>query len=144
MAIPFRDRLRKRVAKIRAIPFRFGVRPYFVAVEVKSWSGDERGEGLSAKTLVKITEANGRPPKIRWLNSEEIALGGFEQAAVRVGPITPGNTPREALEPCTDGNDTVHWILTGPRYPNGAKFALRDVEDHRGYQFNVILEKVAD
>lgn len=150
----FVDRLRARVTKVRALADAFGVRQYTVAVRVNTWSGDERGDGNQVSTLttdtVAVTEAGGKPPKVRWLSTEQRAVygaagvGGFASELVEVGPITPGNTLRSALQPSTSGNDTVEWILTGPKYPDGARFSLKEIRDDRGYQFKVVLEKVAD
>lgn len=143
----FQSNLRKSVAKIRAIPKKFGVRVYSVAVRVQTWTGAERGEGAAATTTYKIAEFGGAPPKVRWLNQEQLALAGLEFGAevIEVGPVTPGNTPREYLTPPTSGNNSVvEWIVTGPKYPNGACFSLRELRDDRGYQFKAVLKKSAD
>lgn len=140
----FQSNLRKRVRRIRAIPSRFGVREYSVLVRVRTWAGAERGEGAETVTDYPITESDGKPPRVRWLNDEQLALGGYDAGTVKVGPITPGGTPRSALEPSTSGNDDVRWILTGPSYPTGGAFSLKEIDDDRGYQFTVVLEKVAD
>lgn len=145
----FRDDLRTVVAEIRSIPNEFGVRPYSVAVRVNEWSGDERGDGdqtsTKTSTTTAITEANGAPPKVRWLTDEQLALAGVEHGAelIEVGPITPGNTLHATITQ-TPTNGTVEWIVTGPRYPSGAIFTMKELKDHRGYQFRVVLQKSSD
>lgn len=120
------------------------MREYDVAVRVRSWSGAERGEDLKAECITPITEAGGRPPRVRWLSNEQLALGGYPAGTVEVGPITPGNTLRSSLEPKSEGNDEIEWILTGPAFPCGGAFSLKDIRDDRGYQFKVVLTKVGD
>lgn len=139
----FRDNLRKAVGAVRAIPGVYGVRPYTVQVEVKSWSGAERGEGVAVTDTTTIAE-NGVPPKVRWLRDEELAVGGYASGAVEVGPITPdypgGGTALSTLVPTLPANSTLRYILTGPRYPDGAHFVMKQVRHDRGYQYSVVLE----
>lgn len=143
----FRDELLKTATRVRAIPHAFGVRPYSVVIRVTSWLGAERGEGAQDANLVveetPVVEYGGAPPKVRWLSTEELALAAATPGADMcvVGPVTPGNLPREAFEPTPD-NGEVLWVLTGPKFPDGAPFACRKVEDDRGYHYKFTLERV--
>jgi hypothetical protein len=146
--VTFRDSLRQAVHRIRAIPNQFGVRPYSVVVQTQTWSGAEVGEGTATTTSTAITEHDGAPPKVRWLDDEEIALGGYSSGAVEVGPVTPdfpgGGTLLALLAPDPPVTSTVRVVITGPQYPSGGAFRVRDVEHHRGYQYRLRCEKAAD
>lgn len=139
----FQSNLRKAVTRIRAIPNKFGVRVYSVSVRVRSWSGAERGEGTLTTTTYTIAEHGGAPPKVRFLNGEQLALAGesFGAEIIEVGPVTPGNTPREYMTPDPPDNAVVEWIVTGPKFPSGSIFTLKELRDDRGYQFKAVLQK---
>jgi hypothetical protein len=148
VAVTFRDGLRQAVHRIRAIPNAFGVRPYSVVVRTKTWSGAEVGEGSTTTVNTAITEHDGTPPKVRWLDDQEIALGGYSSGSIEIGPVTPdfpgGGTLLALLAPDPAVNSTVQVIITGPAYPSGGVFRIRDVEHHRGYQYRLRCEKAAE
>jgi hypothetical protein len=147
--IAFRNSLRKLAHTIRGIPDQLGWRPYTVSIETRSWDGGERGEGAETVTTTAITEANGHPPKVRFLTSEEIALGGYSQGTLEIGPITPdfgsGGTSLDTLAPLSPSDDTiVHYIITGPEFPNGARFRKADVETHRAGHYLLRVNRAGD
>jgi hypothetical protein len=119
----------------------YGVRQYSVAVEHKSWSGAERGEGTATTTTTAIAETGGVPPKVRWLSSEEVAVGGYEDGTVEIGPITPsftgGGTSLATILPTLGDNATMRLVLTGPRFPTGAYCRVHKVTHDRGYQYKI-------
>lgn len=120
----FRDSILPSVNAIRAIPGQLGWRPYTLTIETRTWSGAEIGEGTETVTLTPITEQYGQPPKIRWLDTEQLALGGYERATIEIGPMTPaypgGGILASTLEPHNLPNNTVvQYKLVGPAYPTG-------------------------
>jgi hypothetical protein len=146
----FRDDLREICFNARAIPGALGMRPYTVVMVTETWSGGvetwgggERGQGTPTRTETTILEADGQNPKVRQLNTEELALGGYAKGTWKIGPITPdfpgGGTPRENLLPDPADNTLVFYVLTGPAYPTGQRFTIVDVTDHRAFQYLVTV-----
>lgn len=141
----FKTDIRKLAYELRAMAGRdFEIRPYTVSVVTRTWSGDFPGEGLSSITTTPITEAHGQPPKVRVLNDEQIALGGLPRGAVKVGPITPdfpgGGTAFTTLSPASlDAGDSFYYVLTGPDYPSGARFVLKEAQADRTFGYTVTL-----
>lgn len=141
----FRDAILPSVNAIRAIPGTLGWRPYSLTIERRTWSGAEIGEGTETITSTPITEANGQPPKIRWLNNEQLALGGYEKATVEIGPMTPaypgGGILASVLEPSSLPNNTVvQYKLVGPAYPNGAYGRIVSFNHDRAGHFTLRVE----
>jgi hypothetical protein len=145
--VGFRDDMRALCYSVRSLPGGlFDMRPYSVAVRVTTWSGSHPGDGTETATSTAITEANGQPPKVRFLNDEEIALGGLPSGSVEVGPITPdfpgGGTALSTLAPASPAS-TVHYILTGPEFPTGAVFERASVRTDRAFHYLITLKPVS-
>lgn len=143
-----RDDLLPIVYSVRAIPGQFGIRMYSLTVRVSSWSGAHPGDGIeTVVSTTAITEAGGQPPKVRFLNDEERALGGLPDGTVDVGPITPdhpgGGTSLAVLAPSTDGT-IVHYILTGPDMPTGATFERVSIGTDHALHYTLRLKPVAE
>jgi hypothetical protein len=142
------DDLKPLLTSIRAIPGQFGLRPYTVSAVIRAYSGTYAGEGTKTDTTVAITEANGQPPKVRFLNDEELALGdNLGKGTIEVGPITPDHTGGgTTIAALTGGSaiagDIVHFVITGPEYPNGARFRLVGVSSDRALHYKVRLAPV--
>lgn len=134
-----RDAILPSINAIRAIPGQLGWRPYSLTIETRTWSGAEIGEGVETVTSTPITEQYGQPPKIRWLDSEQLALGGYEKGTLEIGPMTPsypgGGVLISALSPSNLPNNTVvQFKLVGPSYPQGAYCRLvTSTDDHAGH-----------
>lgn len=142
-----RDSLRKLAHRIRAIPGeRFGIRPYSVAIVVGTWSGAYVGSQAKYEQLAPITEGRGQPPKVRFLLEEALTLSGLNKGSCTVGPITPdfagGGTALRDLVPAVQQRQTVHVQLTGPAYPDGAKFAVKEVKTDRALHWTLVCEPV--
>lgn len=139
----FRDDLRAICFNARAIPGALGLRPYTVVMVTETWSGDELGQGTPTRAETTILEANGQNPKVRQLNTEEVALGGYGKGTWKIGPITPdfpgGGTPRDNLLPDPPNKTLVFYELTGPAYPTGQRMTIVDVTDHRAFQYLVTV-----
>jgi hypothetical protein len=146
-----RDRYRHIAARARRIPGQHGLRPYTVAIVVGAWSGSYIGRGDKTDTVVAITEAGGQSPKVRFLNEEQLALSastgaGLGKGACTIGPITPdfagGGTSLAELAPAVAAQQTVHVLLTGPAYPSGAKFLVKDVKTDHALHWTLVCEPV--
>ena len=142
------DTLKPILYSVRSIPGQLGLRPYSVAILSTTYSGAHTGRGDAIIESTAITEANGQPPKVRQLDTEELALGGLGKGSLRIGPITPGHTGGgtliETLKPCLIAGQTLHVIVTGPEYPNGAKFAIKDVQTDRALHYTLTVEPVSE
>ena len=144
----FADSLRELAYNARAIPGQLGIRPNSVAIVRGTWSGTNTGRGDEIGELWPITEANGQPPKVREINTEELALGNLGKGSLKIGPITPdfpgGGTALADLQPCVNAGQTVHVIVTGPAYPNGAKFVIKSVNADRALHWTLTVEPVSE
>ena len=143
-----RDQLLPLINGVRAIPGQLGIRQYSVSILVTSWSGANTGRGTSIDELFPVTEANGQPPKVRQLNTEELALGGLGKGSLRIGPITPGfaggGNAIDRFKPELAAGQTMHVMVTGPEYPNGAKFALKSFNSDHALHFTMDVEPVSE
>jgi len=133
---------------VRAIPGQaFGLRPYTVSVVRRSWSGSYAGEGTVTTTTTAIVESGGQPPKVRFVNDETRALGQLDSGSIEVGPITPdfagGGTSAAVLEQSSAAaGELVHYLVTGPSFPDGAHFRLIDIRTDRALRYMVRLAPV--
>jgi len=142
------DDLKPLLSTIRSIPGQLGLRPYTVAIVLKEYGGDTPGDGIEQETVTEITEANGQPPKVRFLTDEELAVGGLGSGSVKVGPITPSNLSGgvswAALTQTEAANNTVRaYRLTGPQFPDGADFMLVGSDSGRALHYTLTLAPVA-
>ncbi len=144
----FRDDLRALCYSVRSIPGQLEMRPYSVAIRTGSWSGAYTGRGVATNTDVLITESGGHNPKVRFLSGEELALGQLDSGAVEIGPITPdfpgGGTDLGDLLPAVADGQTVHVLLTGPKYPDGAQFRITDVKTDRAFHYKLTAQPVSN
>ena len=115
----------------RGIAGSLGFRVHTVAVLVQYFAGQHVGEEHQGDALTPVTEANGQPPRVRSLTTEEIALGNFPAGSLSIGPITPafpgGGTPDALLAGKLPENATRYVVLTGPMFPDGAKLTIERV-----------------
>lgn len=145
----FLDDLRSIATRARAIPGSLGLRPYTVAVLRRAWSGEHLGEGMRVETTTALTEHDGQPPKVRWLSSEQMALAGYEQATIEIGPMTPQGADGGVLLSDLTASDVgrrteVFFVITGPEFPDGAKFVAVNVRHDRAIHYTVRAQRVAD
>lgn len=143
-----RDQLLPLVYGVRSIPGQLGIRPYTVSILIGTSTGAYTGRGSSIIEEIPVTEGNGQPPKVRELNVEELALSSLGKGSLRIGPITPGfpggGNPIENLKPCVAAGQTVHVMVTGPEYPNGAKFLLKGFGSDHALHFTMDVEPVSE
>jgi hypothetical protein len=144
----FRDDLRALAYSVRSIPGQLEMRPYSVAIRTGTWSGTYTGRGTGVSVDNPITEANGQNPKVRFLNGEEIALGQLDSGAVEIGPVTPsfpgGGTDLSELLPALADGQTLHVVLTGPKFPDGALFRITDIRTDRAFHYMITAQPVAN
>jgi hypothetical protein len=138
--------LRPLLAEARSIAGQLGLRPYAVAIIVGSWSGAYVGKGDKTELLANITEANGQPPKVSFVSEEALALSastgnGLQKGSCSIGPITPSDSLTDLI-PAVTAHKTVHVKLTGPAYPNGAKFLVKEVKTDRALHWTLVCEPV--
>lgn len=139
--MPLSDDLKAILYECRAIPGELGLRPYTVTVVQGAWSGSYAGEGIEVATETAITESGSQPPKVRWLDDEQLALGGLSRGTVEIGPVTPdhtgGGTALSELVPAVSTGHTVHVKLTGPAHPTGALYAISEVKTDRALRWMI-------
>ncbi len=144
------DPWRSIAYSIRSLPAQFGLRPYSVSVVIGTWYNNTEsthvGDGSKNEQLIPILENGGTNPKLRFANEEQRALSGMEVGSCTIGPITPyfgsGGTPISNLLPAVANGETVHVIITGPQFPNGAKFSVKKVETDRALHWTMLCEPV--
>lgn len=143
------DDLRRTVWDARWIPGSFGLRPHTVEVGLGSWSGSVTGEGTLTTTWTPIVEANGQSPKVKWLSTEEIAVGGLQKGSVRIGPITPdfsggGTSVAQIMLDSMTTGQTRHVRITGPTHPTGAIYVLKNTDFGSALHYYITCEPVAN
>ncbi len=145
----FRDDMRAIAYNLRSLagdPYE--IRPYTVKVVTRTWTGNVIGEGSELVATTTITEANGQSPKVRFLNDEQLALGGLPKGSIQVGPITPdfpgGGTTWETISGGgVEPGEMFHYILTGPEFPTGARFLLVGGNSDRAFRYMVTLRPLS-
>jgi hypothetical protein len=115
-----------------------GFRPFSFTILDATWTGQHTGEGSEIGEANPITEANGQPPRVRFLTGEEIALGNLGAGAIEVGPITPpfagGGTSLETLAGDLQTGATRHGLLRGPGHV-GTLYRLIDINSERATRY---------
>ncbi len=140
------DAWRAIAYSVRSLPASFGLRPYSVAIEVGTWSGNHVGDGERIEDNTPILE-NGTNPKVRFINEEQRALSGMAIGSCEIGPITPDHgssgVALAELAPSVAAHETRHVIITGPAYPDGARFSIRELKTDRALHWTLICEPVS-
>ncbi len=133
--------LRGALYHIRTIPGRFGLRVYSVAIVHRRWTGPNTGDGTVTTTVTPITEADGFPPKVRFLSAEERTVQQVGPGSVSIGPITPdfagGGTAISVIRAWGQKADEVYVRLTGPRWPNGVEYQISAIENEKALHYTI-------
>ncbi|HTJ17823.1 MAG TPA: hypothetical protein VL494_13680 [Steroidobacteraceae bacterium] len=121
-----RDRYRRIANRVRAIPGKHGLREHSVEVVIATTSGARTGDGTRSENAHQILES-GYPPKVRWLNNQDLALGQLPIGTVDIGPITPIHSSGGTAIALADGStlaigDVEIIRIFGPQHPNGADY----------------------
>lgn len=135
------DGLRAIVFHTRAIPGALGLRRYAVAIVHRSWSGANTGDGVPTINVTPLVEGSGRPPKVRFVNSEERTVRDLPSGAVMIGPITPdfpgGGTLLSSIRAWQNRGDEVYVRLTGPRFPDGVEYHFAGFETEKALHYTI-------
>jgi hypothetical protein len=142
-----RERFKRLVWRYRHIPGDYGLRPYTVDLVSTTWTGAQAGEGARVATTIRLTEANGIGPKVRYLKSEELALGNLSAGSIVIGPITPdftlgGTTMAALMAQALAAGGTFHVVITGPLEPNGTRFVPTDFGGDHALHYSVTASPV--
>lgn len=142
------DDLKPLVHSIRSIPGELGLRPYTVSVTVRAGLGQHNIESTGSETTTAITEGNGQPPKVRFLSDEDRAFDALPAGSVEVGPITPEHATGGISFATLTGQGAadhtlLHYTLTGPQFPSGAKYRLIGSRSDRALHYKLTLAPIA-
>ncbi len=83
------DDLKPVAFEARGIAGTLGFRPHRV-YRVTAYKGANIRD-VAGQEVTEITEGSGQPPRVRWLKSEEIAVGSLAHGSVEIGAITPSD-----------------------------------------------------
>jgi hypothetical protein len=140
--------LRKTLYAARSIAGRLGFRVHTVAI-VKHYSMGQHTGDIDVSDVVPLTEQDGYPPKVSWLDDEAITLSGLGKGAVDIGPITPsfvgGGTDLSSLtgQNLSTG-DTLHLLITGPMHPDGALYRVKDITAEKALNYRIRAVPVSE
>lgn len=73
----------------RGIAGSLGFRPHRV-YRIARYKGTSIRD-VDGEEVVEIVEGDNQPPRVRWLNSEEIAVGSLAEGTIEIGAITPND-----------------------------------------------------
>lgn len=131
----------------RSLPALYGLRQYSVSIVIGTWSGDHIGDGDLEEQLIPILENGDTNPKVMFLSEEQRALSGMQIGACKIGPITPNfsssGTALSNLLPAVESGESVQAIITGPVYPNGARFSIKKIETSHMLHWMMTCEPIS-
>ncbi len=133
--------LKKTLYDARSIAGRLGFRTHTVALVQHYAMGQHTGD-VDLSSAQPIHERDGYPPKVVWLNDEQLTLAGLGNGAIDIGPITPefpgGGTDLSALTGADlSTGDTLHLLITGPNHPNGALYRIKSVTAEKALNYKI-------
>lgn len=144
-----RDVLLPVVWIVRGLPGQFGLHRHTVEIGLGAWTGAVTGEGTLATTWTPIVENGGQPPKVRWLKTEELAVGALQKGSVQIGPITPdfsggGTSAGTLMLASIQTGQTRHVRITGPQHPNGALYVIQNSDFGSALHYTLVCEPIAE
>jgi hypothetical protein len=140
----FAESLRPMISSVRSLPGILGLRPYSASIITGAWSGSATGSGAETTTTIALTEGNGQPCKVRWLNSEELAVGDLQKGTIEIGPITPGpggNNLLSQIHPALSAGQTIHVLVNGPDLGT-AKFEITSFNADHALHYTIQAKPV--
>lgn len=125
----------------RGIAGSLGFRPHTVTIVTEA-------HDLANSTgplLTPLTEANGQPPRVKWLKDEAVPIGMQQPDVIQIGPVTPVAANLTVLEPLrsdVDEGTTRHVMITGPHAPDGKKYRVLNIDVSRplGWKIKAMSE----
>ncbi len=141
--------LKQLTYSVRGIAGKLGVRPHTVSILKRSWSGSQPGDGTQTDVELRIHEAGGQPPKVRWLTEEQLAVGSLEAGTVQIGPITPkfqgGGTDLSFLDgSLLEAKEARLLRITGPMHPRGAIYKVTKLTADHALHYTITASPVSD
>ena len=127
----FRDDLLPDIEDIRAIPGEFGLRVFEVYVRLVTSDGARVGIGARTVTETQLL-VGGQNPKVKQMRGKDVVAGKSELEAntFEIGPLTPGFTTPEVLNPEGDGRPKeVYFVIKGPGLPTTGLLCVRTDDD---------------
>lgn len=137
------DDLRAIAHRARGIPGSMGMRPHRVWLCRSTWSSGTLGAGTESEGDVELTEGGGQPPKVEWLDSEALALGGYAVGSVEVGNLTPafvggGVSFSELIGVAVESGETLFVRIVGPRHPEGVRYRIRETRHKSAVSYSIV------
>lgn len=140
----FGNRARTILRKARSIPARYDLRPHRVFLVNTIWTGDDvtaAGDGNRSETEVEILE-NGKPPKVRQVKDERMALSDLQDGSLEIGPITTPSEDVGITLAQLRGDDMrnleqLHIRIEGPLK---GKYTIAQLHLDRGYHWRITVE----
>lgn len=150
-----RDDLLPVVDEIRGIPDDMGLSLYTVEVVKRVWDGTRVGLGSSADSSLSLKVSLGTfSVQVTMLKQQElIASGGlYQQADLKIGPITPPYTGSRAnnsditdFDPEVTATPTeLFFKITGPGYEDGAWFKKIGQDVTKAFRYTFIVRKTGE
>jgi len=94
---------------------------------------------------VSIHEQDGFPPKVTWLNDEQLALANLGSGTIDIGPITPDFTDLSLLTGADlEAGDAMYVLITGPNHPNGAVYRVINVKAEKALNYRIRATAVSE
>jgi len=131
------------IGSIRGIPGALGLRPYRVFIRSGAWGGTYTGDGTETQAETEVTE-HGQSPKVRFLNDEQLALGGADKGTCTVGPITPSHSGGGTSVALLEGSslsvgETLHVRLL---HQDGSEsfYRVTDIDKSRALHYTLTCQ----
>ena len=144
--MPAADKFRAIAHRVRAIPGRFGLRPFRAYIVTSTYSGTYAGDGTETETVTELLES-GQPPKVEFAGEEQIATGSMERGEVTVGPITPqhatGGTALSTIDVAAVDQQNVWLKLVGPGAVD-RRFAVLEVSTDKSLRYMIRARAVGE
>ena len=141
------DALKRLAHRVRAIPGRMGLRPFRVYVVTRTWSDELAGEGGYTDDETEITES-GKPPKVRSVKGDEIAINNLDSGSIRIGPITPehtgGGLALDTLQSEMDAGQERFIKVIGPGREDGVLFRIQDRDFDHAIHYTIVAAPLAE
>lgn len=118
------------------------MRPHRVYLLTGTWSGERAGSGVESESGRELTES-GQPPRVTWLDSEALALGGFPAGSVEIGNLTPshvgGGVSFSDLIGRSLAEGQVMFVrIEGPRHPQGARYRITEARHKSAVSYSIV------
>lgn len=142
------DKWRRIADKHRALPAKFGLREHTVSLITRITSGESLPwSAPGVETRTPITVKGGYTPKVRFPSQREIALGMMSMGSVVIGPFTPDYGSGGIDRTLFDGSqqmvgDGLLIEVTGPQFPNGARFRSKNINLDRALRVTMVCNPV--